>query len=384
MRIRDVKMTTVEIPLLSIKDGGIAPYVGSRDYQAGTAAGTTYALSNIFKVETDEGINGWGEMNPVISLDVNRRFLEEFIKPFLIGQDPFQIRQVLERFSGVYHPQIYGKTFLTGVEMACWDIKGKAAGRSVCDLLGGKVRDRAKIAYCLGMLGMEETRDKLLQIKESGFLCVKAKGGNDVNADIHRTRLLRETAGEDFELRMDVNQSYDVITAVKYLNGVEDCGLQYIEQPLPINRFSEMNMLRNKVRVPLAINEDCYMPGNFMEFVRRDAIDAAVVDMEQLGGIGEMVKLGTVAEQAGIPMAHHCGFDMGIKTAAILQAGCACPSFSYAMDSTYHSHADDILANRIRMEKGCYILPEGHGLGIEVDEDKLAHYSIEHCNRRFL
>lgn len=384
MKIREITLYPVHVPLVPLAQGGIAPYIGSRDDAAGTRQGTTEAVSILFKVETDEGVTGWGEMNPVLSLSLTRQFVEDLAKPVLIGQDPFQIRQLLARFEGVYNPQLYTGTFLSGIEMACWDIKGKAVGRPVCDLLGGAVRTKMPVAYCLGMLPPDVLREKTVQIRQQGFSCIKLKGGNSVADDILRTRLVREAAGPAMRLRMDVNQSYDMPAALTYLRAVEDCGLEYVEQPLPAGRVADMASLRGRSKVPLAINEDCYLPGNFAACLRGGAIDAAVVDLEALGGIGALARLGVLAGEAGLPLAHHCGFDMGVKTAAILQAVCACPSFTCATDSTYHAHADDILRRRFVLEDGCYRLPAGPGLGVEVDEEKVAFYSLGDCTRRFL
>lgn len=383
MRIQKIDMHTVRIPLVTLEDGGISPYVGSRDFQAGTQNGTTYALSNVFKVETDDGLTGWGEANPVISLAVSRQMLDEFIRPMLIGRDPFRLREITALFSGIYNPQLYLRTFLPGIEMACWDLKGKAAGRSVCDLLGGPVRTEMPVAYCLGMLAVDTLREKVRQVCEAGFQCIKLKGGLSVADDIQRTKAAREAGGGRLRLRLDANQSYDVPSALHYLHAVEDCSLEYVEQPLPIRHAADLAVLRTRTCVPLAINEDCYIPGGLLEHIRAGAVDAAVVDLEALGGIGPLAKLGIMAGEAGLPLAHHCGFDMGIKTAAILQTVCACESFSYATDSTYHAHADDLLAARLPLQNGAYRLPDAPGLGIEVDEEKVRFYSIERCERRF-
>lgn len=385
MKVTDIKMYTVQIPLLSLEEGGLAPYRGSGDVQAGTVGGTSHALSNLFRVDTDEGITGWGEMNPAVSLDINKRFLEEFIRPNLIGMDPFHIRELHRRLAASYNPQIDVTTFLTGVDIACYDIMGKATGRPVCDLLGGAVRDRVKIAYCLGMLSHHDTREVVKRIVADGFGCIKTKGGIDVEDDICRTRIIREAGGNALELRMDVNCGYDPISALHYLTQVEDCNLQYIEQPLPMARYDDMAMLRSRTRVPLAINEDCYFVENVKMMIRHNAIDALVVDLEQLGGITKLTDLGMYVEHYGIRAAHHCGFDMGIKTAAILHSTCARPSFTYAMDSTYQAHADDILKRRVQIEDGHYLLPcDGPGLGVEVDLEKVEKYAIKDCDRPFI
>ncbi len=369
MKIRDIKIGIAQVPVVPLTKGGISPYRGSQD-----KVGTTKAQSLIFKVITDEGITGWGEMNPIISPKVTHVLLEEYIKPKVIGKNPFDIKKIMEEFAPVYSPQINTKSFLTGVETACWDIMGKACGKPVYQLLGGKLRDRIEIGYALGILGLDETREKVVQIKEEGFNTLKTKGGINLAFDIKRAEVIREAGGTEFEFRVDMNQGYDTPKALRYLKAVEDCDLQYIEQPIGINMYDDMKLLRERTSTPIGINEDCCIPNNFLQAVKMGCIDIAIVDFEPLGGICELMRIENIAQEAGIPLVHHCGWDMGVKLAAILHATCTMQSFTYSMDSTYQAHGDDVLKDRIKIENGCYIIPEGPGLGIEVDEEKLDYF----------
>jgi len=372
MKITGIDMTPVQIPVIPLAQGGIAPYRGSQD-----KVGTTHATSLIFRVTTDEGIVGWGEMNPILSLKITRALLDDYIAPLVIGRNPFDVKVIMSQFNPVYNPQINSKSFLTGIEMALWDIMGKAVNKPVYELLGGKIRDRIDIAYALGMLEIDETVEKIKAVKAEGYRTLKTKGGKDVVWDVKRAHAMREAAGDDFELRVDMNQGYDTPTALRYLRGVEDCDLQYIEQPIKVNKFDDLKSLRDRTRTPIGINEDCYVPGNLLEAIRRAAIDIAIVDFEPLGGISELVRLESIAHEADLPLAHHCGWDMGVKLAAILHATSTMPSFSYAMDSTYQAHGDDVLTEKIRIENGSYVVPGGPGLGVEVDEEKLKFLAVE-------
>lgn len=366
-------MFAVVIPVIPLSEGGIAPYRGSQD-----KVGTTQASSVLFKVETDNGIIGWGEMNPIISNKITQTLVEEYIAPQLIGRDPFEIKAIMSQFSPIYDPQVNTKSFLTGLQMALWDIMGKSLNVPVYNLLGGKVRDRIGIAYALGILGIQETQKKVRQIIDQGYRCLKTKGGKDVVFDVARAKAMRQAAGPNFEIRVDMNQGYDTIQALRYLRDVEDCDLQYVEQPIKVNRLEDMQNLRVRTRTPIAINEDCYVPNNFYQAVKMDAIDAAVIDFEPIGGITELQRLESIAVEAGIPLAHHCGWDMGIKLAAILHTISTMEAFTYPMDSTYMAHGDDVLATRIKIENGCYIIPsEGPGLGIVVDEEKIEKISVK-------
>lgn len=373
MKIKSIKMFVVVVPVIPISEGGIAPYRGSQD-----KVGTTQASSVLFKVETDNGIVGWGEMNPILSYKITKTLVDEYISPKLIGRDPFEIKSIMAQFAPVYDPQVNTKSFLTGLQMALWDIMGKALNMPVYNLLGGKVRDKVEIAYALGILEIKDTQKKIHQIMDEGYRCLKTKGGKDVVFDVARTKAMREAAGPSFEIRVDMNQGYDTIQALRYLRDVEDCDLQYVEQPIKVNRLEDMKNLRVRTRTPVAINEDCYVPNNFYKAVKMDAIDAGVIDFEPIGGITELQRLESIAVEAGVPLAHHCGWDMGIKLAAILHATSTMQAFTYPMDSTYMAHGDDVLKKRIQIENGAYLIPsDGPGLGIEPDEEKIEKLGVK-------
>lgn len=372
MKIVDIKMMGVEIPVVPLTEGGIAPYRGSQD-----KIGTTRTNSLIFRVTTDEGIVGWGEMNAIINWKVTKALLEDYIKPLVIGKSPFDINGIMREFAPVYNPQLNTKCFLAAIETACWDIMGKAANQPVYALLGGKVRERIDICYCTGMMEPAELKEKARQVKEEGYRTLKTKGGVDVLMDIRRAQALREAGGEDFDIRVDMNQGYDTLQALRYLRGVEELGLQYIEQPIGVNKFDDLKSLRSRTTTPIGINEDCYIPNNLLRAVAEGCIDVAVVDFEPLGGLSELARIAAIAREAKLALAHHCGWDMGVKLAAILHATGAMPAFSYPMDSTYQAHGDDVLTERIRIVDGSFFVPEGPGLGVEVDEEKLQFLAVQ-------
>ena len=355
-------MYPVSASVIPIEKGGIAPYRGSRD----SGGGASVVTGALYKVITDEGIVGWGEMNMILTQRLTRTILDDVLRPALLGQDPFDLNVIKARVDSLYNPDINMLHFMSGVEIALWDIMGKATGQPICKLLGGAIRSAAPIAYAMGMMEDHQTAEKLAQVREEGYRTVKTKGGNDVQWDIHRAHFMREAAGETMDLRVDMNQGYNLADAATYLGAVTDCRLQYVEQPIRVHSLEDYRMLRTRSCVPVAINEDCYIPGGLSQAIRMGAVDVGVVDMESIGGISELVKIAHVAEAANLPLAHHCAWDMGIKTAAIVHAVCALKAFELPMDSTYHAHADDPLMKPLTVRNGAYVLPEGPGLGVEV------------------
>lgn len=380
MKVTDITMYPVRTAVVPIENGGIAPYRGSRD----SGPGTTSATSALYKVTTDEGIIGWGEMNMILTLKLTNVILEEVVRPAVVGQDPFDLNRIKARIDSLYNPDINMLHFISGVEMALWDIMGKATKKPVHVLLGGAVRTCAPIAYAMGMMNEGSLVEKIVQLQEEGYTTIKTKGGNNVQEDIHRAHVLRRLAGEKMDIRVDMNQGYDMTQAVNYAGAVEECRLQYVEQPLRCNALMDYAALRRRCCVPVAINEDCYISGGLFNAISLQAVDAAVVDMESIGGISELVKLAHIAQAANLPLAHHCAWDMGIKTAAIVQSVCALEALKLPMDSTYHAHVQDPLAQPIETHNGAYVLPQGPGLGIEVDEQKVLHMLNEDHIARYV
>ncbi len=373
MKIEKVELFYVKIPLIPVYEGGIAPY---RGHNLPVGTGLTSATSCIYKVTVDSGLIGWGETNPIINLKFHRRLFDEKIRDRLCGVDVFDRNEILQQLSQTFVPPIFSKSLLAGIDIACWDIIGKAVQQPVYNLLGGKVRDRAGIAYCIGIYEDVIARDKIQSIRDQGFKTIKTKGGGDVNDDIRRAWLCREWAGDEIELRIDMNQGYDITQAVRFLGSVESLNLEYVEQPILVNHFDQMATLIQKSLTPIAINEDCYIPHNLLQYILSNAIDLAVIDLDPLGGISALVKMANICQELGIPLAHHCGFDMGIKTAAILQVYAAKAALSHPTDSTYMGHADDILVEKIPIIDGSFVISDKPGLGIEVDPEKISRYAV--------
>ncbi|KXA99236.1 hypothetical protein AKJ41_05750 [candidate division MSBL1 archaeon SCGC-AAA259O05] len=359
------------MPLKNLENGGIVPYETSHEI-------VNDALSLLIQIKTDEDIEGWGEINLVLKPSTMKKIIEDDIGESVMDEDPTNIRKIVEKSAFDVSGQYFSApALISGIEVACWDIKGKHLGESVSNLLGGSLKESVDISYCLGITDPEFAAEKAKKIMEDGYNTLKTKGGNDIISDADRIKKIREEVGPDLNIRIDQNQALNAAETVRFLQKVEDYNLQYVEQPIRITSFGDLASLRNRTKTPIAVNEDCYIKANAFLAVKKDSIDAAVVDYEPLGGLLKLEEFGGMAEQANLPLAHHCGFDMGIKTAAIVHGTSTIPGFVYAMDSTYYAHKDDIIKERLSIEEGCYKVPSKPGLGIEVDMTKIREYMIE-------
>lgn len=386
MEISDVTAIPVEIPLRSLDEPhGLAPYA------TGTPGVTTSANRTIVRLETTDGLVGWGEMLTILQPAVTKAIIEDQVAPAVIGEPIWAI----ESFVDGFQPSLYVEldAFASGIEMAMWDALGKSFGAPVHQLLGGKTRDRVPFAYALGILGPEASAERIQAVREAGFPVVKTKVGGygidddppeldnerSIAGDVERLVAMDEAAGGEVELRADANQSWTPGDAVRAGQQLEAAGvsLQYFEQPVRIDSIGTYTRLRERLRTPIAVNEDLYFSRNFFELVANDAVDAGVIDMVPAGGILPMRRLAAIAAEADLSLAHHCGFDLGIKTAAMLHAIGATPAINLPSDTVYYALADHIITDPFEFENGSLAVPDEPGLGIDVDEAAIDTYRLQ-------
>jgi glucarate dehydratase len=368
MRIVDFRTTIVTVPME-------APL----RWSLGVETGTTRTIVELI---TDEGIVGLGETyggeGTVRSLD--------FLRPILKGADPFEIEKILKRLQVfcISYETFVPPHAVAAVEMACWDIMGKVLNRPVCALLGGKFRDSVKFAGYIffrypgqGRKKGEDSPESLLAYTEAlvdqyKFDVLKIKGGAlPPEQELEAVRLIRKRF-PDVKLRFDPNAAWSVGTAINILRKMMECELEYAEDPTW--GIEGMSLVRKDVPVPFATNM-CVI--NFDQIplgVRTRCVDIILSDVHYWGGLASNKKLAGVCETFQIGLGMHSDRELGISTAAQIHLAAALPSMVYAPDSHYHHQLDDIITEPFRYERGCFKVPDGPGLGVEIDREKLAKY----------
>lgn len=370
MPITNVAAIPVEVPVAPLEEGGLAPYSSNHDDVE--SVGRT-----LVRVDTDDGTTGWGEMLTAMqSSAVTTAVIEDVVAPKLVGRDLDEVGSLLDSF---YYPYVKVRPFLGAVETALWDALGKRLGVSVSTLFGGGVRDSVAVAYCLGILPIEKSRTYAARASEAGFSVLKTKAGPDWRHDIERIRAMHEAVSGELEFRIDPNQGWTFEEAVRAGAILEDEGiyLQYIEQPCRIDTYGTYERLRERLRQPIAVNEDTYFPRNLSHICERSAADVACVDLVPAGGLRAVRDQIAVASKAGLSVTHHNGFDLGVKQAAVLHLYASTPALNLPPDSVYYGWADHILAEPLVVENGAIDVPDGPGLGVTVDEGKVDEYRID-------
>ncbi|GAB3823990.1 mandelate racemase/muconate lactonizing enzyme family protein [Kribbella italica] len=364
MIITGIDVQVVNLPLTS-------PFRSSFETKTGETR-------TVVRIRTDDGQVGWGET--MWGAPVAR--LTEQLAASLIGKSPF----ALEEFHATHTmvPFFYGYVgyaALAGLDVACWDLMGKITGRPLTDLIGGRVRDTVPITALITRADAPDANDADLPaaladhaakvVAEGGFTAVKLKGTKDVDGDVRIMRALRDRLPEA-ELRVDPNAAWSVPESIRAGLRLEELDLEYLEDPCW--GIDGMAQVREKIRIPLCTNMCVVAFEDFAPAMRLGAVDVIHGDVYKWGGIKATKDLAAHCETFGLGMNLHSGGELGIATAAHLAVVASTPVLNRAIDSMYYLHDDDII-DPIPLHDGRLTVPDGPGLGVRVDEDKLAHYA---------
>lgn len=371
MRIVDVRATTVTMPLE-------APLRHSNGAHWGRFVRT------VVEIEADNGLVGLGEMGG------GGQSAEDAIaglKPYLIGHDPARTEALRWMLANPTASLYNNRTqLLAAVEFACLDLQGRHLGVPVHELLGGKVRDKVPFASYLFFrhpaddgTGEIRTADQLVEhalalVAEHGFSVHKLKGGvfpPDYERDCFRA--LAE-AFPGHRVRFDPNGAFGVEEAIRFARGIEDLDNDYLEDPTW--GMNGMRRVRENTSIPLATNTVVVNFEQLAANVRDPAVDVILLDTTFWGGIRACVKAAGVCETFQLGVAVHSSGELGIQLATMLQLGAVVPNLSFAADAHYHHLRDDIIAGgKLPYADGAIAVPDGPGLGVELDRDKLAEYA---------
>jgi L-alanine-DL-glutamate epimerase-like enolase superfamily enzyme len=347
-------------------------YGGITRTALGPAAVSDYTI--VF-VETDAGITGLGEVASVFKRRgaVLRHDLESALAPAVIGEDPFRIAHLVQKMDQVLDGVEEAKA---GIEMALWDILGKALDTPVYNLLGGKTRDRIPLSYSVPFGKPEDMAEFARERVRAGHRTIKVKVGNDDATDIDGVRLVREAIGPDIKLRVDGNMGWPTAKhAIRMIRTMEKWNLELVEQPLPAGDLRGLAEVRQAIGVPLMADESVRSPRSAMEVIRCGAADIANVYVTEAGGLLNASRIFAMCEAAGMPCMIGSMPELGIGTAAQIHLGVAMTNLGPDSDTCgVLYHTEDLLTRPLRIENGFSYPPEGPGLGVEIDMNVLERW----------
>ena len=334
----------------------------------------------VVRIHTDEGLVGLGEATvaPRWSGETSQgcvAIIHGLMAPALTGEDPRRVNYLRRRLESVIRLNPFTKA---AIEMALWDLAGKAAGVPVYQLLGGKAREEMPIRMVVGSLDTPQAVELARRFLNLGVKCLKIKVGLDPAQDLERVRAIRELAGPDIPISVDANCGWTVPQAKRMLGRLSPFNIIFVEQPIPTTDPSELAALRRHTDIPIMADESAFTAGDAWHLTVQRAVDIISVYPGKNGGIQGAVEVVHVAKAAGLPCAMGSNLELGIGTAAMLHLGAAMPSIAseqYPGDfigPLYHEA--DMLKTPLTLGPAAARVPEGPGLGIELDDSALEKY----------
>jgi len=341
-------------------------------------------VRTVVEVESADGYVGLGEMGGG-GEDAARAFAA--LADYLRGHDIFRLEALRFAICNPTASLYNNRTQLhAAIEFACLDIMGQKLGVPVHALLGGKLRDAVEFAsYLFFRYGTPGTkRDEVRTIPQlvaharalrglHGFRVHKLKGGVFPPAyELACYRALAEAFPDD-RLRYDPNCALSLADAIDFGRGIEDLPNDYFEDP--VWGMPQLARLREFVAIPTATNTAIVGFEQLAANVDARAVDVVLLDTTFWGGIRPCIKAAGVCETMGMGVAVHSSGELGIQLATMLHLGAVLPNLGYAADAHYHHLTDDVIAGgRMTYRNGAIGVPDGHGLGVALDHDKLARY----------
>ena len=370
-RIADVRITPASIPVH-------APL----RYSTGV---DTAIHRLVVEVETNDGLVGLGECNAGSSREACLRELT----PQILGADPFNTERLRWQVGHPVEAKLFGGVnhAFAAIEMACMDIQGKATGRSVYDLLGGKMKENVPLAAYLFYRHPNEFRQgEISDAKEMsayaaemitlhGFKTLKMKAGVLPPDEELATIIELRDKFPDRKIRVDPNGAWSVGTALSFASKTRELNLEYLEDPV----WGMRGMARVNSQcpwIPLASNMSVATPDDFSAAIALNAVDIILVDPHFFGGLRQARYAAATLETFQVGVSMHSQGEFGISMAAQLHLASAIPNLTYAADAHYHHLVDDIIdGGMLNCKDGEMSVPNGPGLGIKLDREKLKEFS---------
>ena len=332
--------------------------------------GTRLSASGLLvEIHTDDGLVGVGEA-PGPTLPTIRTIIDAELTQFLVGQDPLRTEWLVHRMEEFTRNwSRIGAYAIAGIEMALLDIKGKALGVPVAELLGGFCRRHVPVVGYLFIDDPEANARKAAAFVEAGYTELKLKVGRDFGQDHDTIAAIRDAVGTDVKIRIDANMIWSVPAAIRAIRGLEKFDLQYVEQPVPDFDVAGMATVRRAVGVPIAADEGCTDIRSALELIKAEACDVFVVYPSEAGGLTRARQIASLADAAGKWCAIGSWAELGPATMANAHVVASSSNFPFASDTHYPLQELDVLSEPLEMGNGLVEVTDAPGLGVEIDRD---------------
>ncbi len=335
-------------------------------------------------LHTDEGITGFGECfrrAPYVS----KVAIETVFAPLVVGRSPFDSEEIWDNMfkaGAVAGPQGALLTAAAGIDIALWDLKGKALGTPIYNLIGGKQREKIKV-YASSLARDMAPKDEALRVakfRDEGYSAYKLHSAIPGKIDdprdltVETVKAIRDEVGYDMGVMVDVNSAYSVHHAIEIGRKLEDLGVFHFEEPVHIRNYAGMAEVADALDIPIASGENSFTRWEHLTLIREGRPDIVQPDVVKVGGITEFLKIEAVLTAHGATMTTHNTQPYG-STAAHAHLLAPSNNFPYAQEYNIENVGirdnDSILDTPYEVEDGFIRIPDGPGLGLDYNLEKM-------------
>ena len=352
----------------------------------------------LVKLTTDDGWTGLGEAPALKDWggDHMRYYgetpasvaavIRDILAPSLVGEDPRRIEWIHTLMDQAVKGYPYSKA---AIDMALYDVAGKAAGVPAYQLLGGLYRESVPISHSIGLMDMDEAVAEVRRVKAEGIRTIKLKGGVEPKRDVELLRRVREALGPDMNLTVDANNGYkSAKEAVQTTKAMEPYNILYMEQP--VEGLDAMAEVTRRVDTPVMADESAWTTWDILEIIEKKAADIISIYTTKPGGLLKAKKVAAIAEAAGFPCNVNGSVEMGVGNAgnvhlaastAAVNLACVIPVTTPDAEASGRIagiyYKDDIVTEPFEFADGAVKVSHRPGLGIELDEEKVERYRLD-------
>lgn len=381
-----MKITNVDTFIL--KSALDKPFAYSQGWVTGRS-------TTVVRIRTDEGLEGWGETFSVglQPPEIAATIIDSALKPLILGQDPFST-EVL--WNSMYvRTRDYGRKgvvvgAISAIDIALWDICGKATGLPVWKLLGGAFRDRVE-CYATGFFrptGQGQAREmaqEAVRHADAGFSIMKVKLGFGVDDDIAVMKAIRGAVGDRAGFMIDVNHGYGSSDAIRLGRALNDFNLRWMEEPVVPEDLKGYRRVRDALDIPIAGGEAEFSMYGFSDLIAAQAIDIAQPDICLAGGFTALKHINVLAQTGGVQVNPHI-WGTAIGQYASLHMIASTPTTHHALyadqpmfeyDTSSHPFRTSLVDRPLNHKNGWLTVPDGPGLGFQIDEEFFSRTAVQ-------
>ncbi len=350
------------------------------------------------RMSDDSGAVGWGEA-PALkdwggefgryfgeSPATVRLIIDRYLAPAVIGADPANIVDLHARMDAVIKGYPYAKC---AVELAAYDLAARCAGLPVHALMGGRARARIPVTHSIGLIGFAEAEAETAKVAAEGIKTIKVKVGIDPKRDVEMVRVIRGAVGPDVDLCVDANEGYATPgEAIRCIRQMEEHKLKYAEQP--VMGIARMAEVARAIDTPIMADESAWTAHDVIEIVERRAAEIVSIYTTKPGGLYRAMEVAAVCRAAGIVCNVNGSVETGVGNLANVHLAAAAPAVTLSCVVPVSTPAeeqrgqvagiyytDDLLSHGMKLVDGAIEVPDGPGMGIDVDLAKLAKYTVK-------